>query len=126
VIRIALMACFLGVACLACQSPDREVLASAARLTGGDPGRGRFLLRDLGCGACHLVTRVPGARGTIGPPLDSLAGRSTIAGRLENSPQNLRHFLMEPQSVLPGSAMPDLGIRDEQARDLSAFLYTLR
>jgi cytochrome c2 len=119
-----LLACVLAIA--ACGNSDRDVVASAARLTGGDAHRGQALLSRYGCGACHLISKVRGARGTVGPPLDALATRSFVAGRLDNSPENLRHYLEHPQAVLPGSAMPDMGVSHEDAQDLTAFLYTLR
>ncbi|WP_161141564.1 hypothetical protein [Propylenella binzhouense] len=31
-----------------------------------------------------------------------------------------------PQAIVPGNAMPDMGISDDQARDMAAFLDTLR
>ena len=40
----------------------RQTEADAAALTGGDPGNGRVLIRDYGCGACHTV---PGVRGAV-------------------------------------------------------------
>jgi cytochrome c len=31
-----------------------------------------------------------------------------------------------PQSIEPGTGMPNLGVSDGQARDIAAYLYTLR
>jgi cytochrome c1 len=38
----------------------------------------------------------------------------------------MRRWIQHPQQVAPGNGMPDLGISDIQARDISAYLYTLR
>jgi cytochrome c1 len=47
-----------------------------------------------------------------------------LAGRLDNSPENLQSWIRNPQRVSPGTAMPDLNVSERDARDLSAFLYT--
>jgi cytochrome c1 len=33
---------------------------------------------------------------------------------------------MNPQSVEPGTAMPNLNVNEAAARDMAAYLYTLR
>jgi cytochrome c1 len=53
-----------------------------------------------------------------------IAGRTIIAGRLENKPANLRRWIEHPQAVSPGTAMPDLGVTPADSRDIAAFLYT--
>jgi cytochrome c1 len=77
------------------------------------------------CAACHTIPGVEAARGQIGPPLAGFAKRQTIAGRLPNTPANLRRFLLHPQSVQPGGAMPELNLTPRQAAALSDYLYTL-
>jgi cytochrome c2 len=92
----------------------------------GDPERGRIALRGFGCGSCHMIPGVPGARGMVGPPLTHFARRSFIAGQLANSPDNLIRWIQDPQAVEPGTAMPDLGVVPIVARDMAAYLYTLQ
>jgi cytochrome c1 len=77
------------------------------------------------CAACHTIPGVGEARGQVGPPLTGFAQRQTIAGRLPNTPANLRRFLLHPQSVQPGGAMPELNLTPRQAAALSDYLYTL-
>jgi cytochrome c len=60
----------------------------------------------------------------VGPPLDGIALREVVAGKLSNSPDNLEHWIRDPQAVSPGTAMPDLNVGERDARDISAFLYT--
>ena len=95
-------------------------------VVGGDPERGRTSLDGFGCGACHVIPGVAGARGMVGPPLTMFAHRAYIAGQLPNQPQNLVRWIQDPQAVEPGTAMPDLGVTPAIARDMAAFLYTLR
>jgi hypothetical protein len=45
---------------------------------------------------------------------------------MSNTPENLLLWLQRPQMIEPGSVMPDLGVTEEVARDMGAYLYTLR
>ena len=117
--RIVLVALFA----LACHS---EVEESARKLTGGSPSRGREAIDRYGCGACHEIRGVRGANGLIGPPLNNIGDRMVLAGQLPNTPDNMMRWIREPQSVESGSAMPDMNVTENDARDIAAFLYTLR
>lgn len=92
----------------------------------GDPGRGGVLIAAAGCGACHQIPGVPNAVGAVGPPLRNMRARTVIAGVLPNTPSNMIRWLRAPQSVRPGNAMPNTGLNDHDARDIAAYLYTLR
>ena len=92
----------------------------------GDPIHGTELLQSYGCGACHSIPGIHTARGMVGPPLIAFGRRTIVAGELPNSPPNLVRWLRNPQSVEPNTAMPNLGLNDSQARDIAAYLYTLR
>jgi cytochrome c2 len=98
--------------------------AHAAATTGGDPNRGESMFVQYGCGSCHSIAHVAKASGKVGPPLDGIAARAMIAGKLGNTPDNLQHWIRDPQAVTPGTAMPDLHVGEQDARDISAFLYT--
>jgi cytochrome c1 len=93
--------------------------------TGGNPEHGRQLMQSYGCGACHIVPGIQGARGLVGPPLFYLGQRTMIAGELPNSPRNLVQWIQHPRSVEPKTAMPDLGLTEDQAYDIAAYLYSL-
>ena len=103
------------------EEQDRRTRAET--ITGGNVERGRRLFGAYGCAGCHSLTGVPGARGLVGPPLDGLGSRVMLGGRLENKPENLMRWIGEPQSVSPGTAMPDLGVTPQDRRDIAAFLY---
>lgn len=89
----------------------------------GDPNVGRRLIQERGCGGCHTVSGVPGATGVAGPNLTNIALRPTLAGdTIPNSPQMLERWLLDPPSLKPGTTMPKLGLSQDDARDLVAFL----
>jgi cytochrome c2 len=96
----------------------------AAVETGGDPKRGEAMFIQYGCGSCHVLKNVRTATGMVGPPLDGIALRVIIGGHLANTPDNMQTWLRKPQQVAPGTAMPDLHVGAEDARDITAFLYT--
>lgn len=95
-------------------------------LAGANPDHGRELLGSYGCGSCHTIPGVTAARGKVGPPLVGLDDRAYIAGELTNDGDNLARWIHDPQGVEPGVAMPDLGVGMDSARDIAAYLYTLR
>lgn len=110
----------LGLACGA-QNSD-----TAVALTGGDPERGRLLMRHYGCHTCHTIPGVRSANAVVGPPLNRIATRTFIGGGSRNDPETLIRFIRNPLAVNPGSAMPAVGVTERDARDLAAYLYTLR
>jgi cytochrome c1 len=84
---------------------------------------GRRLIASYGCGSCHSIPGVPGANSMAGPPLSCFYQRSYIAGRLPNNRENLIKWIQVPQQMDPGNAMPNLGVTDEEAGDIAAYLY---
>ena len=98
----------------------------AAEMTGGVPGRGRDTMRKYGCQSCHSIPGVPGAAALVGPPLGGIASRSYIAGVMSNTPQHMIEWLRNPPGVDPKTAMPDMNVTERDARDMAAYLYTLR
>ena len=97
----------------------------AVRVAGGEPERGRDTILREGCGTCHTIPGIRAADGKVGPPLTDFAERSFVAGELPNTPPSLIRWLLGPQEVEPGTAMPDLGLSRQAAADVAAFLYTL-
>lgn len=103
-----------------------DVEETAAAMTGGSPARGKETIRRYGCEACHSIPGIAGARGQVGPPLDGIANRTYLAGQLTNTPENLIRWIRDPQSIQPGTAMPELGVTEQDGKDIAAYLYTLR
>lgn len=66
------------------------------------------------CQSCHSVG---GTGGAVGPALDGVAGRFT--------PEKLDTWLKDPQSVKPGTAMPNLQLDESTRGELVAWLSTL-
>lgn len=109
---------FLGLLLAAC--------AKAPPPAPGDPENGRLLLRQFGCGDCHAIPGVAAAQGNVGPPLAGVAKRVYLGGVLPNSPENMARWIQAPREFDPPTAMPDLGVTEAHARDMVAYLYTLR
>jgi putative membrane protein len=100
---------------------DAETLAF-----GGNANHGAALITQFGCGTCHVIPGVAGAQGLVGPPLTTMARRVYIAGLLTNSPENMVTWLRDPQRIVPGNAMPQMNLSQDEARDIAAYLFTLR
>ena len=111
---------------LACRGNNPEYGRAYATPAGGDAHRGQQVIVEKGCGSCHTIPGINGANGLVGPPLYWFSRRTYIAGELPNTPENLVHWVQSPKSVEPATAMPVLGLNDQQARDVAAYLYTLR
>lgn len=114
-----------GVLASAC-GDSRYHEEAVANMVGGNPSRGPELIRSYGCGTCHTISGVIGANGLVGPPLSGLAQRAYIAGVLPNAPDNLVRWIEDPKKVDSLTAMPVLGVTPADARDIAAYLYTLR
>jgi cytochrome c1 len=104
---------------------NRRRRALAALLTGGDPDRGPEAMLRLGCGSCHTIPGVVGARGRLGPPLTHMGSRVFIAGVMPNTAANMIIWLRWPQGVLPKSGMPNMDLTEAESRDIAAYLFTL-
>jgi len=121
-IRIGATAALTIVLLAACSSgPER----TNVRLGQGDPGAGKRAILRYGCGSCHTIPGVKGARALVGPPLVHFSRRSYIAGRAANTPDNLARWIRDPQSVEPGTVMPTLGVTELEARNIAAYLESL-
>lgn len=98
----------------------------AEQVSGGSVVAGRAAITRYGCGSCHVIPGIADASGAVGPALGQVAVRATIAGRLPNSPAAMARWLQHPQAVVPGNAMPEQGVTPRDARDMTAYLYTLK
>jgi cytochrome c len=121
--RLALCLAVTAGAGAGCSVADGRV--SAAEVLDSSPGRGPELIEAYGCGSCHVIPGVQSANGLVGPPLTSFGRRTFIAGQVPNTGPNLQQWIVDPQSIEPGTAMPDLGVSPLDARDIAAYLFTL-
>ncbi|MBA2350416.1 MAG: c-type cytochrome [Burkholderiales bacterium] len=118
--HLSLLLALLGLA--GCGEKPVTPLADAR----GDAERGKQLLWQYGCGACHSIPEVKGAFGNVGPPLEGMAERVYLAGFLPNTPENMVRWIRAPQAVDPLTAMPDLKVTEAHAHDMAAYLYRLK
>lgn len=126
VVAALLILAAAGIAAYAYEDQRRELEQRAAYLTGGSPAKGREAVLRYGCGSCHSIPGVQKANGLVGPPLGGIASRVYVAGVLQNTPDNLVLWIRNPQGVDPKTAMPTLGVSEDDARHIAAFLYTLK
>jgi len=99
-----------------------EAERRASAMTGGTPSLGREKIRRYGCPSCHTIPGIPEADSLVGPPLTKIAGRTYIGGVLTNTPENMIRWIQNPQGVDPLTAMPNLGVSEEDARDMAGYL----
>jgi mono/diheme cytochrome c family protein len=108
------------------QAGEAATPIERADATEPDPRRGRTAIDQYACATCHRIPGIVGDNAPVGPPLDGIGRRELIAGRLPNSAENLERWLREPKAINPESAMPALGVSERDARDIAAYLRTLR
>jgi cytochrome c oxidase subunit 2 len=87
-------------------------------------GQSAFLAQS--CVNCHRV-RGTAAQGTYAPDLTHLMSRQTLAsGMVQNTGENLRRWVADPQTIKPGCLMPAFGLSDREVNDIVDYMLTLR
>jgi len=111
-------------------APAPQNADSAKASTGSeDPlvAQGQKLFLMKGCVGCHSLVAYNAPKGLLGPNLANVGARSYIAaGTLKNTDENLTHWIRFPQDVKHGVLMPNLGVTQDEAKALVAFLRTHR
>ena len=115
----------LALSAAACTQAGVSAEQAASLTRGGRAERGKVWIQEYGCGGCHQIPGIRGARGRVGPPLGEVATRLFIAGATPNQPTNLIAWIQDPPAIDSSTAMPNVGLSREQARDVAAYLYTL-
>lgn len=105
---------------------DTASAAPVQMIPGADAQRGAADISRIGCGTCHTIPGIKDAEGLVGPPLEHWSRRTYIAGEVPNTPGMLVRWIETPQAIEPGTAMPNLGVTEQSARDIAEYLYTLR
>jgi cytochrome c1 len=116
----------LALATCSVESPILEEANAETDASKPNARAGAMAVKALGCGTCHVIPGISGANGVVGPPLNQIARRVYLAGLLRNTPDNMMMWLRDPQSILPGNAMPNMQLTEEQVRDITAYLGTLK
>jgi cytochrome c1 len=104
----------------------KQAQAAAEAMSGGHVDAGKVAIERSGCGACHVIPGIAVASGKVGPSLRGVATRTIIAGKMQNTPQGLTAWVRLPQHLSPGTAMPEQPMSEQEARDIAAYLLTLR
>ncbi|MDO9359702.1 MAG: c-type cytochrome [Polaromonas sp.] len=126
VFRAALLALLPLAAGLSGCSDDLPAAQHSAQATAqGDLAVGQRLLTQYQCGSCHAIPGISAARGIQGPSLEAFGKRSYIAGRVPNFPDALAQWLVSPQSLVPDTTMPAMGVSPDEARHMAAYLGSL-
>ncbi|MBV9657741.1 MAG: cytochrome c oxidase subunit II [Verrucomicrobia bacterium] len=87
---------------------------------------GLALFQASSCINCHAINGTA-ATARVAPDLTHIASRRQLgAGIVENTPENLRRWLKDPQVVKPGVKMPNYNFTDEQLAQLGAYFKTLQ
>jgi cytochrome c oxidase cbb3-type subunit 3 len=97
----------------------------------GAPGllEGKALFHSLGCRGCH---KIGGVGGDDGPDLTRVGQKDPVLTPFSNvkGPHTLDNWLKEhfrnPAEIVPGSAMPQLGLTEEQIEHLTFYMLSLR
>jgi mono/diheme cytochrome c family protein len=101
---------------------ERQRDQFAAAVVNGDPSHAPDLMRRFGCAGCHQIRGIAGPGGRVGPPLTDVGQRVFLAGMLDNTPDNLVRWIVNPKGVNAQTAMPVTGISEREARDVAAYL----
>lgn len=87
---------------------------------------GRQLFERTACINCHAISGTV-ANGRFGPDLTHLMSRETIAaGGALNTPENLKLWIHDPESIKPGSLMPAMNLNDQDLNELVQYLESLQ
>ncbi len=89
---------------------------------------GAQLIAQKPCVGCHTIPGIPGATGTVGPNLTGVASRTKIAGGAVNNtgPDDLKKWILNPPALKPGTLMPNVGLTDDEATKIVAYLELLK
>lgn len=92
----------------------------------GQAAAGRDLFMNQPCAGCHTVRGTP-AGGKVGPDLTHVRSRAELGAlTFENTPQNLAKWIVNAQSIKPGSLMPPIQLTQQQSAEIVAYLEQLK
>ena len=105
-----------------------ERWVAAQRTTPAEPtglaAEGKAIYARSACVGCHTIRGV--STGALGPDLTTFGSRRTLAaGMFPSTVETVTAWLKNPTALKPGSKMPPLGLTDDQARAVAAYLLSL-
>jgi cytochrome c len=124
-LRSAAISTVMAMVFVACSSNGFDY-ARGTSLTGGNPqiGKEKIVLHD--CHSCHVIPGIEGDAHVLGPNLDHWSRRATIANRWPNTSRNLENWIRHSEQMLPGTTMEMLDVNENDAKDIAAYLYSIR
>jgi cytochrome c len=95
---------------------------------GSPEADGQQIIASKPCVGCHTIPGIPGATGTVGPNLAGVASRTKIAGGAvdNHGPDDLKAWVLNPPAKKPGTLMPNVGLTDDEATKIVAYLELLK
>jgi len=104
---------------------DQQRAAPAAPAKGSPAEQGQQIFRRSACIGCHTITGV--SAGAVGPNLNHVGGRGTIAGALfPNTTESLHRWIMNAPSLKPGALMPPQNLSGSDLDAVIAYLQSLK
>ena len=92
----------------------------------GSAAQGLALFQEYSCVSCHAINGTA-AEARVAPDLTHFASRRKLgAGMADNTPENLRRWLTDPQQVKPGVKMPNFKFTTKQLTQLVDYFETLK
>lgn len=83
---------------------------------------GQKLFMERGCNACHTMYGTD-FKGVMAPDLSNFGSRRTLgSGTLTNTPENLHKWLQNPETIKPGSLMPNLNLSETDIAALTSYI----
>jgi cytochrome c2 len=104
---------------------DRQTRHAIA-VTGGDPEQAMRAIARYGCASCHDIPGAQAPGGLAASPLSGVTDRVYLGGAVENTPDNLVRWIVNPKRFAPDTAMPITGVSEDEARNIAAYFYQRR
>ena len=99
--------------------------AEPAEPAAGPAADGKAIFARSACVGCHAIRGV--SSGALGPDLTTFGSRHTLAaGILPVTVETVAAWVKDPSALKPDAKMPALGLTDEQARAVAAYLIGLK
>src|SRR5690625_729017 len=98
--------------------PEEQALDAVAQ-------EGKDLFEANNCMSCHAIGS---SESSIGPNLTGFGDRTTFAGILEPTKENLIEWIQDPESIKPGNKMTDTypELSDDEADKIAEYLMQLK
>ena len=96
------------------------------RMTGGDPIVGKRAIFKRDCTSCHVIPGFEGNTEVAGPALSHWAKHGMIEDTWPNTPENLERWIRFSETMNPETVMKLLSVNEKDAKDISAYLFSLQ